>query len=79
MQLQTTPYALGARPCAVDTVLLGGLRAHFLHDPDCAEALEGCAALKTWADLSVLGVQVASIECFVCVRTRVAVRATAGS
>lgn len=32
-QLEASAFALGDRPCAVDTVLLGGLRAHFLHDP----------------------------------------------
>jgi glutathione S-transferase len=33
VQLATTRYALGDRPCAVDCALLGGLRAHTLHDP----------------------------------------------
>ncbi len=32
-QLGETRYALGDRPCAVDTILLGGLRAHTHHDP----------------------------------------------
>lgn len=32
-QLGETRYALGERPCAVDTVLLGGLRAHVNNDP----------------------------------------------
>jgi len=32
-QLATTAYALGDRPSAVDCALLGGLRAHTLHDP----------------------------------------------
>lgn len=32
-QLALTPYALGARPCAVDCMLLGGLRAHTNQDP----------------------------------------------
>jgi glutathione S-transferase len=32
-QLGRTPYALGGRPCAVDAVLLGALRAHLLTDP----------------------------------------------
>lgn len=32
-QLAETPYALGARPCAVDCMLLGGLRAHTNQDP----------------------------------------------
>jgi glutathione S-transferase len=32
-QLEQTPYALGARPTAVDTILLGGLRAHTNADP----------------------------------------------
>lgn len=32
-QLGTTRYALGDRPSAVDCALVGGLRAHTLHDP----------------------------------------------
>ncbi len=32
-QLGSTPYALGDRPTAVDTILLGGLRAHTNNDP----------------------------------------------
>ncbi len=32
-QLGESRYALGDRPCAVDAVLLGGLRAHFAADP----------------------------------------------
>lgn len=32
-QLGTTSYALGSRPCAVDCMLLGGLRAHTNQDP----------------------------------------------
>ncbi len=32
-QLGETPYALGGRPCAVDCMLLGGLRAHTNRDP----------------------------------------------
>jgi glutathione S-transferase len=32
-QLGETPYALGDRPCAVDCMLLGGLRAHTNRDP----------------------------------------------
>ncbi len=32
-QLQSTRYALGDRPTAVDCMLLGGLRAHTNHDP----------------------------------------------
>ncbi len=32
-QLAVTPYALGDRPTAVDTILLGGLRAHTNNDP----------------------------------------------
>lgn len=32
-QLATTRYALGDRPSAVDCALIGGLRAHTLHDP----------------------------------------------
>ncbi len=32
-QLGQTAFALGDRPCAVDAVLIGGLRAHFAADP----------------------------------------------
>jgi hypothetical protein len=32
-QLTETPFALGARPTAVDCMLLGGLRAHTNQDP----------------------------------------------
>lgn len=32
-QLQTTDYLLGDRPTALDCIVLGGLRAHFNHDP----------------------------------------------
>jgi glutathione S-transferase len=33
-QLNSTPYLLGDRPTAVDCIVLGGLRAHTLMDPD---------------------------------------------
>ena len=33
-QLAKTPYLLGDRPCAVDCIVLGGLRAHTYMDPD---------------------------------------------
>ncbi len=32
-QLAETRYLLGDRPTALDCIVLGGLRAHFLHDP----------------------------------------------
>jgi glutathione S-transferase len=32
-QLRRTPYAMGDRPTAVDAVLLGALRGHYLQDP----------------------------------------------
>ncbi len=32
-QLSETPYLLGSRPCAVDAMMLGGLRAHTYADP----------------------------------------------
>lgn len=32
-QLATAPYALGERPCAVDTILMGSLRGHTDFDP----------------------------------------------
>ena len=45
-QLGSTRYALGDRPCAVDTILLGGLRAHTNADP--YPDLSGYARVIAW-------------------------------
>jgi glutathione S-transferase len=52
-QLAETPYALGSRPCAVDCMLLGGLRAHTNRDPvpdlsDFSRVLEWNAQSPAW-------------------------------
>ena len=49
-QLSGSTFALGDRPCAVDAVLLGGLRGHFLPDPVPARVLESYPRIKTWVD-----------------------------
>ena len=48
-QLQSTPYLMGDRPTALDCIVLGGLRAHTLMDPDPAEALQAFPGLIRWA------------------------------
>ncbi|MCA9523410.1 MAG: glutathione S-transferase family protein [Myxococcales bacterium] len=48
-QLETTPFALGARPTAVDAALLGGLRAHMLPDPAPRRLLEEFPRVLAWA------------------------------
>jgi glutathione S-transferase len=45
-QLAATPYALGGRPTAVDTILLGGLRAHTNADP--VPDLSGWSKVCEW-------------------------------
>ncbi len=45
-QLEHTPYALGHRPCAADTILLGGLRAHTNADP--IPDLSGHPRVQAW-------------------------------
>ncbi len=49
-QLGRTRYALGDRPCAVDAVLLGGLRAHFLLDPDPRQRFQKYSRVSAWAE-----------------------------
>jgi glutathione S-transferase len=48
-QLGQTRYALGDRPCAVDCILLGGLRAHTNMDPDPKKVVSGFPAVVTWS------------------------------
>lgn len=45
-QLGSTPYALGARPTAVDTIVLGGLRVHTNNDP--IPDLSGFPRVRRW-------------------------------
>lgn len=50
-QLGHTRYLLGDRPTAVDCIVLGGLRAHFLFDPVPDRALRGTyPAVVRWAE-----------------------------
>lgn len=48
-QLEQTRYALGDRPTAVDAVLLGALRGHFLADPAPRRAMERFQRVREWA------------------------------
>ncbi|MFW6085998.1 MAG: glutathione S-transferase family protein, partial [Myxococcota bacterium] len=48
-QLARTPYALGSRPTAVDAVLLGALRAHFLNDPTPSARYGKLERVRAWA------------------------------
>ena len=47
-QLQETRYLLGDRPTAVDCMMLGGFRAHTLHDPDPKAIVERFPRLVAW-------------------------------
>lgn len=49
-QLAETAYALGDRPTAVDAVLLGGLRAHYLADPVPRQRLGKLSRVVAWAE-----------------------------
>ena len=49
-QLQKTRYLLGDRPTAVDCMMLGGFRAHTLHDPDPKAQVERFPRLVAWND-----------------------------
>ena len=49
-QLERTPYALGDRPCAVDAVLLGGLRAHIDEDPTPRAMLQAFPGVIDWCE-----------------------------
>jgi glutathione S-transferase len=46
-QLGETPWALGTRPTAADTILVAGLRAHTLNDP--VPDLSAYARVNAWA------------------------------
>ncbi|HEX3887875.1 MAG TPA: glutathione S-transferase family protein [Phenylobacterium sp.] len=49
-QLTRTRYLLGDRPCAVDAAMLGGFRAHTLHDPDPRKVMQRYPRLIAWAE-----------------------------
>lgn len=49
-QLGITRFLLGDRPCAVDAVVLGGLRAHFDDDPDPKALIDALPNLRRWID-----------------------------
>jgi glutathione S-transferase len=49
-QLQQTRYALGDRPCAVDCILLGGIRAHTNMDPTPKRMMQDYPTIIAWAD-----------------------------
>ncbi len=49
-QLERTRYALGDRPCAVDAVLLGGLRAHINEDPTPRAMLQAFPGVIDWCE-----------------------------
>ena len=49
-QLGETRYALGDRPCAVDCILLGGLRAHTNMDPTPKRVVAKYPRLVDWAE-----------------------------
>ena len=49
-QLARTPYLLGDRPCAVDCIVLGGLRAHTYMDPDPKQVTVGYPRVVAYAE-----------------------------
>lgn len=49
-QLAQTRYLMGDRPTAVDCMMLGGFRAHTLHDPDPRKVVERYPRLVAWND-----------------------------
>ena len=49
-QLQQTRYLLGDRPCAVDTIVLGGLRAHTNMDPAPKRIVAGYPRIIQWCE-----------------------------
>lgn len=48
IQLASTPYLLGHRPCSVDANLLGMLRAHMYIDPDPRKTLDNYPRVIEW-------------------------------
>lgn len=50
-QLALTPYLLGDAPCAVDAVILGGLRAHTMVDPVPSRLVDKFPRVRAWAEI----------------------------
>jgi glutathione S-transferase len=50
-QLALTPYLLGDAPCAVDAVILGGLRAHTMIDPVPSRLVDKFPRIRAWAEI----------------------------
>jgi len=48
-QLQQTRYLMGEAPCAVDAVILGGLRAHTMVDPVPRKLVDKYPRVRDWA------------------------------
>ena len=49
-QLQETRYLMGDAPCAVDAVMLGGLRAHTMNDPAPSRLVRQFPHVVKWAE-----------------------------
>lgn len=49
-QLGETRFLLGDRPTAADCAILGGLRAHTLHDPDPRKVIERYPRVVKWSE-----------------------------
>ena len=50
-QLKQTNYLMGDAPCAVDTVILGGLRAHTMVDPVPSRLVDKFPRVQEWATI----------------------------
>ncbi len=51
VQLRQTRYLLGDAPCAVDAVILGGLRAHTMVDPVPSRLVDKYPRVREWATI----------------------------
>jgi glutathione S-transferase len=49
-QLAQSPYLMGDKPCAVDCIVLGGLRAHTNHDPDPKKLMVSYPKTVAWCE-----------------------------
>lgn len=54
-QLTETRFLLGDRPCAVDCVVLGGLRAHTCMDPDPSDQMVAFPRVVNWSNQLATG------------------------
>ncbi|MFT7246087.1 MAG: glutathione S-transferase, partial [Candidatus Azotimanducaceae bacterium] len=52
LQLGETSFLLGDRPCAVDCIVLGGIRAHTNMDPDPKQQIQRYKRVLQWATSS---------------------------